>query len=220
MVGALLGRKIGMTQVYDEGGILKPVTVLEVGPCTVLQVKTAATDGYSALQLGFADKLRRKASKPESGHVRKVNSEPKRFVREVRLEKDPEGINAGDVLTVSEFEGITKVDVIGTSKGKGFQGVVRRHGFNGLGASHGVSKVHRRPGSAGASAYPSRSIKGLRLPGQMGNVKRTQKNIEVVKVDAANNLLLVKGAVPGANSGFVYIRTAKSLTRIGGKKHD
>jgi large subunit ribosomal protein L3 len=218
VVGALLGRKIGMTQVYNEAGILKPVTVLEVGPCTVLQVKTTATDGYSAVQLGFADKLRRKASKPESGHVRKVNAEPKRFIREVRLEKDPVGVNPGDVLTVTEFEGIKEVDVVGTSKGKGFQGVVRRHHFAGLGASHGVSKVHRRPGSAGASAFPSRSIKGLRLPGQMGNARATQKNVEIVKLDAANNLLLVKGGVPGANSGFVYVRTAKSLTRSTGKK--
>ena len=218
MLGALLGRKIGMTQVYDETGTLRPVTVLEVGPCTVLQVKTTQTDGYSAVQLGFADKLRRKASRPESGHVRKVNTEPKRYIREVRLEKDPEGINPGDVLTVKDFEGIRQVDVIGTSKGKGFQGVVRRHHFAGLGASHGVSKVHRRPGSAGASAYPSRSIKGLRLPGQMGNVRRTQKNLEVVKVDEMNNLLLVEGSVPGANSGFVYVRTAKLLTRTVGKK--
>lgn len=219
MLGALLGRKIGMTQVYNEAGILKPVTVLEIGPCWVLQVKTVKTDGYSAVQLGFADKPRRKATQPETGHVRKANAEPVRFIREVRLQEDPTDINPGDVLTVADFEGIDKVDVIGITKGKGFAGVVKRHGFSGGRASHGGKSVLRRAGSIGQSATPARTIKGVRMPGHMGQARRTQKNLEVVKVDPEKNMLLVKGSVPGANSTFVYIRaTRPKAAKTGGRK--
>ncbi len=219
MLGALLGRKIGMTQVYNDAGTLKPVTVLEVGPCWVLQIKTVDTDGYSAVQLGFADKPRRKATRPETGHVRKVNTEPVRFIREVRLHEDPTDISPGDVLTVAEFEDVDKVDVIGITKGKGFAGVVKRHGFSGGPASHGGKNTRRRAGSIGQSSTPSRTFKGVRMPGHMGQARRTQKNLEVVKVDPENNLLLVKGSVPGANSTFVYIRVARPLAaKAGGKK--
>ena len=213
MVGALLGRKVGMTQLYDKAGNVNPVTVIELGPCVVLQVKTRSTDKYAAVQLGFADKKRKHSNKPTSGHVRKANTEPKRYVKEVRLAEDPT-LKLGDVLTVKEFEGVRMVDVVGTSKGKGFQGVVRRHGFRGSPMTHGASKVHRRPGSVGSSAFPSRSIKGTRAAGQMGNVRRTQKNLKVVSVDGENNLLLVRGAVPGANGGFVTVR----VSRDGGPK--
>lgn len=219
MLAALLGRKIGMTQVYDDAGNLKPVTVLEVGPCTVLQVKTVETDGYSAVQLGFADKPRRKANQPETGHVKKVNAEPKRFIREVRLEEDPGDVNPGDVLTVAVFDGVETVDVIGVTKGKGFAGVVRRYGFKGGPASHGGKNTRRRPGSVGQSATPARTIKGVRMGGHMGQVRRTQKNLDVVRVDPEKNLLLVKGSVPGASSDFVYVRVAKSVLRkVAGKK--
>lgn len=208
MLAALLGRKIGMTQVYDDTGKVNPVTVIELGPCVVLQVKTVGTDGYPAVQLGFADRDRKHANRPSVGHARQANTEVKRFIREVRLPVDSQ-MKAGDVVTVKEFVGVRMVDVVGTSKGKGFQGVVRRHGFRGAPMTHGASKVHRRPGSVGASAYPSRTIKGTRAAGHMGMARRTQKNLKVVKIDEERNLLLVRGAVPGFNGGFVYVRVAR-----------
>lgn len=202
----LLGRKVGMTQIYqpDSGDVI-PVTVIECGPCTVLQVKTQEQDRYDALQLGYMDKRRKSATKPESGRAKAAGCEPKRFIREVRQD-GPTEHKLGDVLTVNVFEGVPRVDVIGTSKGRGFSGVIKRHGFKGLRASHGVKRMHRHPGSSGPSADPARTRKGIRKPGQYGNARITAMNLQVVRIDAENNLLLVRGAIPGANGGFVTIR--------------
>src|SRR5262245_57351563 len=164
----LLGRKVGMTQIYQENGTVVPVTVLECGPCTVLQVRTPDRDGYSAVQLGFADKRRKSATQAERGHARKVDAEPKKFVREIRQDAPVDGVNPGQTLTVEVFNEIPRVDVIGTSKGRGYTGVMKRHGFRGLRASHGVKRMHRHPGSSGPSADPSRTQKGIRKPGQYG----------------------------------------------------
>jgi large subunit ribosomal protein L3 len=202
----LLGRKVGMTQIYLEDGKAVPVTVVECGPCTVLQVRTAEKDGYHALQLGFMDKKRKSATQAERGHARKVEAEPKRFVREVRQDCPADGIAAGQVLTVDVFQEVPAVDVVGTSKGRGYSGVMKRHGFKGLRASHGVKRMHRHPGSSGPSADPAHTRKGIRKPGQYGNARITVRNLKVVRVDKDNNLLLVKGAVPGPNGGFVMVR--------------
>lgn len=204
----LLGRKIGMTQIYLEDGTAVPVTVLECGPCTVLQVRTEETDGYAAVQLGFADKKRKSANQAERGHARKVDAEPKRFIREIRQASDAAvgEMKAGQTLTVEVFNEIGRVDVIGTSKGRGYSGVVKRHGFKGLRASHGVKRMHRHPGSSGPSADPARTRKGIRKPGQYGNARITVRNLKVVRVDPTNNLLLVRGAVPGPNGGFLTVR--------------
>jgi large subunit ribosomal protein L3 len=202
----LLGRKVGMTQVYQENGTAVPVTVLECGPCTVLQVRTPERDGYSAVQLGFLDKKRKVASQAERGHARKVDAEPKRFVREIRQAEPVAGVDEGQTLTVEVFSGIAAVDVTGTSKGRGFSGVMKRHGFGGLRATHGVKRMHRHPGSSGPSADPSRTRKGIRKPGQYGNARVTVRNLEVVQVDPVQNLLVVRGAVPGPNGGYLMIR--------------
>jgi large subunit ribosomal protein L3 len=214
MLNALLGRKIGMTQVYDGAGAVRPVTVIELGPCTVMQVKTVADDGYAALQLGFADKRRKSASKAERGRAEKAgNSEPKRFLREVRLDAPAEEHKAGLVLTAAEFDGATVVDVQGTSKGRGFQGVMRRHNFHGHPASHGTSKVHRRPGSI-ANQRIGAIKKGRRLPGHMGDAISTVKNLSVVQLTPEKNLLLVEGAVPGSNGGFLYVKVVKRQPKL------
>lgn len=205
MISGLLGKKVGMTQVFTEGGAVVPVTVIEAGPCHVMQVKSPETDGYHAVQLGFEDRKRKNATKPECGHAREAKTEPKRFVREIRS-SEPVEVERGQVVTVAVFDGVGRVTVTGTSKGKGFQGVIRRHGFHGLGASHGVSKVHRSPGSIGQASDPSRVFKGVRMPGQMGHVRRTVQNLEVVRVDAERNLLLVKGAVPGHNGSYLVVK--------------
>jgi large subunit ribosomal protein L3 len=209
----LLGRKVGMTQIYEANGIAVPVTVLECGPCTVLQVRTAERDGYSALQLGFADKRRKVASQAERGHARKVDAEPKRFIREIRQQSaaDIADVTAGQTLTVEVFSEIKSVDVIGTSKGRGFSGVVKRHGFKGLRASHGVKRMHRHPGSSGPSADPAHTRKGIRKPGQYGHARITVRNLRVVRVDPTNNLLLVRGAVPGPNGGFLTVRQTNKV---------
>ncbi len=206
----LLGRKVGMTQIYQDDGTVVPITVLECGPCTVLQVRTSDRDGYDALQLGFADKTRKNATQPERGHARKVNAEPKRYVREVR-QPGPTEIAEGATLTVDLFSGIGYVDVTGVSKGRGFAGVIKRHGFRGLRATHGVKRMHRHPGSSGPSADPSRTQKGIRKPGQFGNARATVRNLQVVKVDLSNNLLLLKGAVPGPNGGFLTIQQTNKV---------
>ena len=211
MTVGLLGRKIGMTQIYEADGTAVPVTVLECGPCTVLQVRTAERDGYHAVQLGFADKKRKNASMAERGHARKVDAEPKRYVREIRQEVAPEGVAEGQSLTVSVFDAIKSVDVVGISKGRGFTGVLKRHGFKGLRATHGVKRMHRHPGSSGPSADPSHTRKGIKKPGQHGNTRVTVRNLKVVRVDAVNNLLLVRGAVPGHNDGFVMIRQTNKV---------
>lgn len=202
----LLGRKVGMTQIYQEDGTVVPVTVLECGPCAVLQVRTPETDGYHAVQLGFLDKKRQGATQAERGHAKKADAEPKRFIREIRQEAPADGLALGQTLTVEVFNEIKSVDITGTSKGRGFAGVMKRHGFKGLRATHGVKRMHRHPGSSGPSADPARTRKGIRKPGHMGNARVTVRNLQVVRVDATNNLLLVKGAVPGHNNAFVVIQ--------------
>ena len=213
MYVGLLGRKVGMTQIYQPDGTAVPVTVLECGPCTVLQVRTEERDGYAALQLGFTDKKRKSATQAERGHAKKVNAEPKRYVREIRPHKaaDVAEVTEGQTLTVEVFAAIERVDVIGTSKGRGFSGVVKRHGFKGLRASHGVKRMHRHPGSSGPSADPSHTRKGIRKPGQYGNARITVRNLKVVRVDATNNLLLVRGAVPGPNGGYLTVRQTNKV---------
>lgn len=225
MPRGLLGRKVGMTQVYDDAGRLIPVTVLEVGPCVVLQVRTPERDGYSAVQLGFGDKPRRLASKAERGHVAAIGSkrqkarqaagvavvtkaetEPKRYVREFRTDGENASYEVGQVLTVNALDGIAHVDVIGTIKGRGFAGAMKRHNFSGLCASHGVKKVHRSLGSTGQRQDPGRVFKGQKMPGHWGDSRVTVRRLQVVKLDEANNVLLIKGAVPGYNGSYVMVR--------------
>jgi large subunit ribosomal protein L3 len=206
----LLGRKVGMTQIYEPDGTAVPITVLECGPCTVLQVRTEERDGYHAVQLGFDDKKRKSATQAERGHAKKVDAEPKRYVREIRQE-GPTDVNEGQTLTVELFKEIKRVDVIGTSKGRGFTGVVKRHGFKGLRATHGVKRMHRHPGSSGPSADPAHTRKGLRKPGQFGNARITVRNLKVVRVDPTNNLLLIRGAVPGPNGGYLTIHQTNKV---------
>ena len=201
-----------MTQVFDGRGVVRPVTVIELGPCTVMQVKTVASDGYAALQLGFADKRRKSASKAERGLAEKFGGEPKRFVREVRVDAVAEGHKPGIVLTAAEFDGVRIVDVQGVTKGRGFQGVVKRHGFRGHPGSHGSSKVHRRPGAIGSARIGS-VRKGQRMPGHMGNANLTVKNLSVVQLNPGKNLLLVQGAVPGPKGGFLSVRVVKRETK-------
>jgi len=201
----LLGRKIGMTQIFQEDGTVVPVTVLECGPCTVLQVRTPEVDGYHAVQLGFDDKKRKNATQAERGHAKKADAEPKRYIREIRQEAASD-LAAGATLTVEVFNDVKRVDVTGVSKGRGFAGVMKRHGFRGLRASHGVQRMHRHPGSSSPSADPSRTRKGIRKPGQFGNVRNTTRNLEVVRIDPTNNLLLLRGAVPGPNGGYLTVR--------------
>ena len=206
----LLGRKVGMTQIYQENGVVLPVTVLECGPCMVLQVRTQERDGYNALQLGFDDKKRKNATQAERGHARKVDAEPKRYIREVRQD-GPTEVAQGQTLTVDVFNEIKRVDVTGTSKGRGYAGVIKRHGFRGLRASHGVKRMHRHPGSSGPSADPARTQKGIRKPGHFGHDRVTVRNLEVVRVDPANNLILLKGAVPGPNGAYLTIRQTNKV---------
>ena len=209
MPTGLLGLKLGMTQVFDETGAVVPVTVLQAGPCVVLQVKTAERDGYAVVQLGFIDTPRRRATQPARGHARKANTEPKRYVREFDLVSD-EALDAGEEVTVAGFADVPYVDVVGVTKGRGFTGVMRRHGFGGLGASHGVERKHRSGGSIGMSATPSRVLKGTKMAGQMGAVRRTARNLEVVRIDEEHHLLVVKGSVPGPNGALVIVRQSKT----------
>jgi large subunit ribosomal protein L3 len=206
----LLGRKVGMTQVFQTDGTSVPVTVLECGPCTVLLVRTEQRDGYHAVQLGFDDKKRKSATQAERGHAKKVNAEPKRYVREVR-QSEPADLTEGQTLTVELFKEVKRVDVTGTSKGRGFAGVMKRHGFRGLRATHGVKRMHRHPGSSGPSADPSRTQKGVRKPGHLGHARSTVRNLEVVRIDPDNNLLLIKGAVPGPTGGYLTIRQTNKV---------
>jgi len=209
----LLGRKVGMTQIFEANGTAIPVTVLECGPCTVLQVRTEDRDGYVAVQLGFTDKKRKSANQAERGHARKVDAEPKRYIREIRQDAGANvaGVSEGQTLTVEVFNEIKTVDVIGTSKGRGFSGVLKRHGFKGLRATHGVKRMHRHPGSSGPSADPAHTRKGIRKPGQYGNARITVRNLRVVRVDLDNNLLLVRGAVPGPNGGYLTVRQTNKV---------
>lgn len=202
---ALLGRKLKMTRIYDDAGRAVPVTVIQAGPCGVVQVKTDAKDGYSAVQLGFHEATKRKGTtKPLAGHFKKWNSRPWKYLREVRMES-AEPFTAGAVVTAGVFSTGDVVKVTGISKGKGFQGGVKRHGWHGGDMSHG-SMTHRRPGSIGASSWPSRVAKGHRLPGHMGAQRTTVRNLEVVKVDAENHVVYVRGAVPGASGGLLVIQ--------------
>lgn len=205
MVEGIIGKKIGMTQIFDEEGNVVPVTVIKAGPCTVIQKKTKDKDGYEALQLGLVEeKPKKHPNKPELGHFKKSGSPVLKILKEVKY-KGPVELKEGDQVLVDIFEVGEKVHVVGISKGKGFQGVVKRHGFAGGDAAHG-SMFHRAPGSIGASSFPSRVIKGMRMGGRMGGDRVTVRNLKVVQIDKENNLLVVKGAVPGANGGIVLIK--------------
>ena len=201
----LIGRKIGMTSVFSADGKNVPCTVIEVGPCVVTQVKTVEADGYEALQLGFIEKKEKHTTKPEAGHFKKAGVAPQRHLAEFKgFEGDHK---AGDTLTVEIFNNVEFVDVIGTSKGKGFQGVVKRHHFGGVGqATHGQDDRLRAPGSIGACSYPAKVFKGMRMAGQMGNERCTVQNLQVIKILPENNLLVVKGSVPGSKGSIVYIK--------------
>lgn len=206
MINAIYGTKIGMTQLFDEDGKVIPVTVVQAAPNKVCQVKTAATDGYEAVQLGFGTVKENKVNKPMTGHFAKQGVEPVRYLREVRV-ADAAEHTVGEEVSVANFAEVKKVDVTGTSKGKGFAGVMRRYGFGGGPGGHGAH-FHRAPGSVGQCAYPSRVFKGVRLPGHMGCDTVTTKNLEVVRVDEDMNLIMLKGAVPGGKNGVVRIRMA------------
>jgi large subunit ribosomal protein L3 len=229
----LLGRKVGMTQVFDASGAVVPVTVIEAGPCAVTQVRSSDRDGYEAIQIGFLDKPRRLGSRAVRGQVAKLdgrrakraaeagvvpaakaNCEPKRFVRELRGVH--EGVEVGQVLTVGLFEGVDSVDIVGTTKGRGTAGVMKRHGFKGQRASHGVKKVHRHQGGTSMNTSPARVFKGKRMAGRFGNERSTMRNVKLVRIDVENNLLLVRGAVPGPNGSFVVVRQTNKLQRRGG----
>jgi large subunit ribosomal protein L3 len=215
-IKGILGEKLGMTQVFDENNRIVPVTVVKAGPCVVTQVRTPDTDGYSAVQLAFGALDPRKANKPTQGHFRKAAVPARRHVRELRT-TDASEYTIGQEITADLFEAGTKVDVTGTSKGKGYAGVMKRHNFKGLGAGHGVQRKHRSPGSIGACATPARVFKGTRMAGRMGAEKVTTLNLEVVQADAERDLLLLKGSVPGPRGGLVLIRNAvKNSGRVGG----
>jgi large subunit ribosomal protein L3 len=206
MVNTILGRKIGMTQVWDEDDNIVPVTVIQAGPCVISQVKTQATDGYDAVQIGFGEIKPSRVNKPMSGHFAAHGVEPMRYLREVRVSEGEE-INCGDQVTVADFAEVKSVDVTGTSKGKGFQGTIKRWNFSRGPMTHG-SRNQRRPGSIGQCAYPARVRKGLHMAGHMGNERVTVKNLKLVRVDAEQNLMLVKGAVPGGKNALVQVRMA------------
>ncbi len=234
MAIGILGRKVGMTQLYNEAGEVVPVTVIKAGPCDVLQVRTVERDGYEAIQLGFDDKPRRLATRSVRGHVAKLESkrskkrssagvellpkagcEPKRFIREIR---GPVGeLAVGGQVKVDALASITAVDVTGISKGRGFSGAIKRHNFSGQRATHGVKKCHRALGGTGASAFPSRVVKGKRMPGQYGNATMTVRNQQIIKLDSENNLLLIRGAVPGPNGGYVVVRETNAVKPKGRK---
>ncbi len=209
MVEGIIGKKVGMTQIFLEDGTVTPVTIIEAGPCVVVQRKSVQTDGYESVQLGLVDaKAARRATRALRGHHEKAGVPPTRLLKEFPLAPG-ETLKPGDRVLVDIFQGGDKVDVIGTSKGKGFQGVMRRHKFRGGAASHG-SMFHRAPGSIGASAFPSRVFPGMRGPGHMGDARATVKNLKVVRVDVEKNLLLVRGAVPGARGAHLVVQKAKA----------
>jgi large subunit ribosomal protein L3 len=207
MVTGIIGKKVGMTQVFDADGTVHPATVIKAGPCVVVQAKTAQTDGYEAVQLGLVEDHAPKANKPTAGHFKKANVPPTRVRREVKVAAGGDALKAGDQVLVSIFNNGDRVDVIGTSRGKGFQGVVKRHHFGGGAATHG-SMFHRAPGSIGASSFPSRVVKGMRAAGRMGGDRVTIHNLKVLRVDPDNHLLIVEGGVPGAPSGYLIVRKA------------
>ena len=218
MVTGIIGRKIGMTQVFDEQGVVQPATVLSAGPCVVVQRKTVERDGYDAAQIGLLEERSRRVLRPQAGHYRKAGVDAAKVhvsgLREVAVDSaaDGDGPQSGDAVRVSLFAAGDQVDVVGASRGRGFQGVVKRHGFAGGRATHG-SMFHRAPGSIGQSSYPSRVLKGMRAPGHMGVDRVTVRNLRVIQVDAENNRLVVNGAVPGAPGGHVLIRRAVAPRR-------
>lgn len=209
MSPGILGKKIGMTQVFRPDGQVVPVTILKAGPCVVVQRKTPSTDGYDAIQVGLMEYVKpSRLTKPQKGHLKKANVEGIRFLREFRVQPGNGDFKPGDRILAEEFKPKDKVDVIGISKGRGFAGFVKRHHFRGGDDTHG-SMFHRAPGSIGASSFPSRVFPGMRAAGHMGNHQVTVRNLEVVEVDAEDNVILVKGAVPGPNGGYVVVRRAK-----------
>jgi len=204
MVNGLIGKKVGMTQLLQDDGTVVPVTVIQAGPCVVVQKKTVEKDGYEAVQLGFVEFVKpKRVNKPMTGHFKKTNAAPVRVLRETRARGD-KAPNAGDKILVDIFNANELVDIIGTSKGRGFAGLIKRHHFRGGRATHG-SMFHRAPGSIGASAYPSRVVKGMRMAGHLGNERVTVRNLRVARVDQENNLLFVRGAVPGPTGGYVLV---------------
>jgi large subunit ribosomal protein L3 len=216
MINGILGKKLGMMQQFTEDGAATPVTVIQAGPCHVMQIKTTAKDGYEALQLGFDDRKRKNAKKPQIGHARKAKTEPKRFTREVMC-RDESQVQLGGLVTLAALEGVRVVDVIGTSKGRGFQGVVKRHHFHGRPATHGASKDHRAPGSIGSTSTPGRALRGKRMAGHLGSARRTVRNLRVVSLDKERHLILVRGSVPGPTGGYVIVRRASAPRRASDK---
>ena len=209
MINGIIGKKLGMTQLFAPDGTVTPVTVIKAGPCIVVQKKTVNTDGYNAVQLGLVeDKAPRRVNKPTEGHFKRAGVPPTRVLREVRVEASDEATNVGDKILVDIFNENDLVDVIGKSKGRGFAGFIKRHGFGGGRATHG-SMFHRAPGGIGASAYPSRVYKGTKMAGHMGDERKTLKNLRVVAVDTENNLLMIRGALPGPNGAYVLIKKAQ-----------
>ncbi|REE98122.1 50S ribosomal protein L3 [Thermomonospora umbrina] len=203
----VLGEKLGMTQVFDDEGRIVPVTVVAAGPCVVTQIRTPDKDGYSAVQIGYGQVDPRKVNKPRTGHFEKAGVTPRRFLIELRTD-DATEYSLGQEITATVFEAGQRIDVTGTSKGKGTAGVMKRHGFKGLGASHGTQRKHRSPGSIGGCATPGRVFKGLRMAGRMGHVRKTVQNLTIHAIDADKGLLLIKGAIPGPNGGLVLVRDA------------
>jgi large subunit ribosomal protein L3 len=203
----VLGEKLGMTQVFDENNRIVPVTVVKAGPCVVTQIRTPEKDGYSAVQIAYGAVDPRKVNKPEAGHFAKAGVPPRRYLVEIRT-SDASSYTLGQEITAELFAAGVRVDVVGTSKGKGYAGVMKRHNFRGLGAGHGVHRAHRKPGSIGACATPARVFKGTRMAGRMGHARTTTQNLAVHAVDAERGLLLIKGAVPGPANGVVLIRNA------------
>lgn len=215
MVNTILGRKLGMTRVFTEDGRWIDVTLVKAGPCTVVQRKTSDNDGYEAVQVGFEDKKETRTTKPLTGHFSKAGVVPKQVLREIRVAAEDE-LKAGDEITTEIFKAGDRVDVCGRTKGRGFAGVMKRHGMGGGPGGHG-STFHRRPGSIGQSADPAKVYKGKRMPGQMGNTNRTTQNIEVVQVDAEKHLLVLRGSVPGANGGLVEVKQSVKASAKGAK---
>jgi large subunit ribosomal protein L3 len=209
-IQGVLGEKLGMTQVWDEAGRLVPVTVVQAGPCVVTQVRTSDSDGYSAVQIAYGAIDPRKVNQPMAGHFAKAGVTPRRHLVELRT-ADAGEYALGQEITASTFEAGQKVDVVGTTKGKGTAGVMKRHGFHGVGASHGAHRNHRKPGSIGGASTPGRVFKGLKMAGRMGHVRKTTQNLTIHAVDTDRGLLLIKGAVPGPKGGVVLVKTAAKL---------
>ncbi len=206
-VAGLLGEKLGMTQVFDDNNRMVPVTVVKVGPCVVTQIRTPDKDGYSAVQIAYGAIDPRKVNKPEAGHFAKAGVPPRRYLVEIRT-GDAANYTVGQEISAELFAAGTTVDIVGTSKGKGYAGVMKRHNFKGVGASHGAHRNHRKPGSIGACATPARVFKGTRMAGRMGHVRTTTQNLTIHAVDLDNSLYLVKGAIPGPTGGVVLVKTA------------